>query len=104
MLAQLTQPVQRDILDRMVSHSVYKLERSCLGPAAQGLSSHQLAGGRWNFFCSCYCQGSSKNQGKHVTTLPKNLYQVYSVKGKKEGHCSVCMEKTTNQGQMKTKN
>lgn len=24
-------------------------------------------------FCSCYCQGSSKNQGKHCHNIPKEF-------------------------------
>lgn len=75
-LGQLTQPVQRDILDHMVSWSVHKLGKSCLGAAAGGLSGHQLAGGRLNFFVHVTAKALVGIKGHIVTIFPKNVYQV----------------------------
>lgn len=79
-LGQPCQPSQRAVLDQMVPCSGQKLGRSCLGAAARGLS------GRWEveLFVHVTAKALLRIKGNVVTILPKNLYQVYSIKeGKK---------------------
>lgn len=72
------------------------------GAAAQGLSGHQLGGGRLNFFVQVTAKALLRIKGNIVTILPKNLYQVYSIKGKKKKSLTTLMNPLSQENHYST--